>query len=219
MSEYIKKTWADGDVITPEALNNIETGIAEAKKDAEQTSIAAGNAQSAADDAQSAADDAQSAADNAQSAADKARYPIGSLFVDPDDPTEPNERGIEGTWEKVPEGHTIIGAGSTYTAGSTGGSKTVTIAETNLPHQRGYLAFYSDGASKGVIDGSCFTNSSFPNNVFSSSGAACTAAGIPATSSSSTTAYRAMQYDNRGNSTPMDIMQPYVAYHAWVRIA
>lgn len=35
MSEYIKKTWKDGEVITAEALNNIEAGIAEAKKENE----------------------------------------------------------------------------------------------------------------------------------------------------------------------------------------
>lgn len=35
MSEYIKKTWKKGEVITAEALNNIEAGIAEAKKENE----------------------------------------------------------------------------------------------------------------------------------------------------------------------------------------
>lgn len=32
---YNKKTWKDGDVITAEDLNNLEEGIAEAKKEAE----------------------------------------------------------------------------------------------------------------------------------------------------------------------------------------
>lgn len=40
MSEYIKHTWEDGEVIVAPKLNNIETGIAEAKKAAEQNSLA-----------------------------------------------------------------------------------------------------------------------------------------------------------------------------------
>lgn len=43
MSEYIKHTWADDEVITADKLNNIETGIAEAKKAAEQTDLSAHN--------------------------------------------------------------------------------------------------------------------------------------------------------------------------------
>lgn len=40
MSDYIKHTWEDDEVIDAPKLNNIETGIAEAKKEAEQGSIA-----------------------------------------------------------------------------------------------------------------------------------------------------------------------------------
>lgn len=41
MSEYIRKTWRDGETITDAALNNIETGIEEAKREAENSRIAA----------------------------------------------------------------------------------------------------------------------------------------------------------------------------------
>lgn len=36
MSEYIKRTWVKGEEITAEKLNNIETGIVEARKASEQ---------------------------------------------------------------------------------------------------------------------------------------------------------------------------------------
>lgn len=39
MSEYIRKKWIDGEIITPEALNNIETGIAEAKNEVSSLQI------------------------------------------------------------------------------------------------------------------------------------------------------------------------------------
>ena len=45
MSEYKRKTWVEGEVIDARCLNNIETGIVEAKKEAEN---AAAKAQSAA---------------------------------------------------------------------------------------------------------------------------------------------------------------------------
>ena len=44
MDEYIKKTWKDGEVITAAGLNNIETGIVEAKQAAQQVEQVAGNA-------------------------------------------------------------------------------------------------------------------------------------------------------------------------------
>lgn len=48
MSEYIRKTWRDGETITDAALNNIETGIEEAKREAENSRVAAENAKGAA---------------------------------------------------------------------------------------------------------------------------------------------------------------------------
>lgn len=45
MSEYIKRTWVEGEPITDSKLNNIETGIVEAKKEAENSRIAAEKAQ------------------------------------------------------------------------------------------------------------------------------------------------------------------------------
>lgn len=42
MSEYIKHTWQDGETIDAPKLNNIETGIAEAKKKAEVLSVEVG---------------------------------------------------------------------------------------------------------------------------------------------------------------------------------
>jgi len=37
MSDYIRRTWKDGDVITADGLNNLETGVTEAKQAAGQT--------------------------------------------------------------------------------------------------------------------------------------------------------------------------------------
>lgn len=72
MSEYIKHTWEDGEVIDAPKLNNIETGITEAKNEAAQVKLAANNAQKAAENAATAAEGALKAAENADNAAKNA---------------------------------------------------------------------------------------------------------------------------------------------------
>ena len=41
MSDYVRHTWKDGEVIDAEKMNNLEAGIAEAKKEAEQKATTA----------------------------------------------------------------------------------------------------------------------------------------------------------------------------------
>ena len=67
MSEYIKREWVDGEAITADKMNNIETGIAEAKKEAMQGEIAKQTAQKAetmATEAKAAAEAAQETANS-----------------------------------------------------------------------------------------------------------------------------------------------------------
>lgn len=45
MSDYIKHTWQNGEPISADKLNNMETGIAEANKSAEDAAVAAQNAE------------------------------------------------------------------------------------------------------------------------------------------------------------------------------
>lgn len=68
MSEYIKKTWKKGEEITSAALNNIETGITEAKRDASQVTA---TAQQAKNDAASALEAVKTVTPEGIGAADK----------------------------------------------------------------------------------------------------------------------------------------------------
>ena len=131
-------------------------------------------------------------------------YPIGFPFVS-NDPTTPNQRGILGTWEAIPEGHTIIGAGSTYPANSTGGEATVTLTTDQMPyhtHQEmlsngnwNYNAVYNQGGTVTTYDGAAISNLSVSNEG----------------------AYAYVGYS--GNNQPHNNMAPYIAKYMWVRIA
>lgn len=56
MSEYVRRTWNDGDVITAVGLNNIEEGIAEALREADDAALKVDEAKAAAEAAQTAAE-------------------------------------------------------------------------------------------------------------------------------------------------------------------
>lgn len=74
-------------------------------------------------------------------------YPIGSVYINASDSTNPATLLGFGTWERVGTGRVMIDANSTYTAGSTGGSAThthttgdctLTAAQSGVPaHSHG----------------------------------------------------------------------------------
>lgn len=69
-------------------------------------------------------------------------YPVGSFYMSHSVSTDPNTLLGFGSWSPV-AGKVLIGVDGTFTAGSTGGAQTHTLAETNLPahtHGTGSLA-------------------------------------------------------------------------------
>lgn len=59
-------------------------------------------------------------------------YPVGSVYISASS-TNPRALFGIGTWERIGEGKTLIDAGATYVAGSTGGSDTHTLAVNEMP--------------------------------------------------------------------------------------
>ncbi len=59
-------------------------------------------------------------------------FPIGSIYLSLNS-TNPSTY-FGGAWELLKD-RFLIGAGNTYTANSTGGNKTITIAQNNLPNR------------------------------------------------------------------------------------
>lgn len=59
-------------------------------------------------------------------------YPVGSFYETSDASFNPNA-AWGGTWVRETEGLVHIGSGRNYTAGSTGGEKTVTLTTSQIP--------------------------------------------------------------------------------------
>ena len=59
-------------------------------------------------------------------------YPIGSIYLSID-ATNPSKY-FGGSWEQIKD-RFLIGAGNSYSVSSTGGNKTITIAQNNLPER------------------------------------------------------------------------------------
>lgn len=67
-------------------------------------------------------------------------YPVGSVYISSQDKNPSTFLG--GTWSQITDKF-LLAAGSTYTAGSTGGSATKTIAKANLPNYTLYSASHT----------------------------------------------------------------------------
>lgn len=75
-------------------------------------------------------------------------YPVGSIYMSVNSTSPASLFG--GTWEQL-QGRFLIGANSTYSAGTTGGAATVTLTEANLPsHRHSIPALSGTAASKSI---------------------------------------------------------------------
>lgn len=60
-------------------------------------------------------------------------YPVGAIYISASSTSPASLFG--GTWEQI-ENRFLLAAGSSYTAGATGGTETVEITDKNLPHMQ-----------------------------------------------------------------------------------
>lgn len=131
-----------------------------------------------------------------------APYPVGSIYMSME-PTSPASF-IGGTWEQI-QGKFLLGADSTYTAGSTGGEATHTLTVDEMPSHRHPQVVTADVASpetgvSGRIDWTrdssenvgLFTQGTDPNDVTTQS---------------------------VGGNKPHNNMPPYIAVYMWKRTA
>jgi len=153
-------------------------------------------------------------------------YPVGSIYTNATSATNPATLLGFGTWAAFGAGKVPVGLDSGDTdfdaAEETGGAKTVTIAEANLPahtHAVGTLATASAGShthsithssSNGSGDGdgtlgpSCCPNSSASSNTNSAGSHTHTLSGATA---------------SVGSGTAISNVQPYIVVRMWKRTA
>ena len=117
-------------------------------------------------------------------------YPVGSIYMSVNSTNPSNLFG--GTWTQLKD-RFLLGAGSTYTNGSTGGSATQKLSAANLPSHTHPQYVATDGGS---------TSANLDYNGWVSNGKA-VAQGIPTGAT--------------GQGTRFDIMPPYLVVYMWQR--
>ena len=124
--------------------------------------------------------------------------------------TSPTDRGIAGTWEALPEGHTIVGAGSTYVSGSTGGAATVVLTKNQIPSHGHYQNVVPKGGSWATRQLQYTgTTTSYTGVLLYSTYEKQTYNGT----------YGPVPTELEGGNESHENMPPYIAYYAWIRIA
>ena len=117
-------------------------------------------------------------------------YPVGSIYMSVNSTNPANLFG--GTWTQLKD-RFLLGAGSTYTNGSTGGSATQRLSVANLPSHTHPQYIATNGGS---------TSANLDYNGWVSNGKA-VAQGIPTGAT--------------GQGTTFDIMPPYLVVYMWQR--
>jgi hypothetical protein len=130
-------------------------------------------------------------------------YPVGSIYVNATDSTNPGTLLGFGTWVAFGAGRMLISADGTYTAGSTGGAATTTLITSNLPSHShtitdpGHAHLYSNGGPG-------------PGGFAFGGNAAVSNSTTTATTGITTT-------NNTGSGTAIDTISPYIAVYMWRR--
>lgn len=113
-------------------------------------------------------------------------YPVGSIYMSINNVNPSTLFG--GTWEQIKDTF-LLSAGDTYTAGSTGGSATKTIAQSNLPSRT-----VVNTQSRSTTAVASFTASSDWN-------------------------MHCLADSSEARAQPFDIMPPYLTVYMWKRTA
>lgn len=166
-------------------------------------------------------------------------YPIGSIYMSVNS-TSPAEL-FGGTWEALDQGRVLIGAGTTYPAGSEGGEATHTLTTDEMPshthsgsiasagdhtHTRGsldatgsFIAVYRGNSASGVFSAS--NGSYHTKNGTDSDGQLITLnlSGMSGSTSSSGSHTHSMSLNTTGSGAAHNIMQPYLSVYMWKRTA
>jgi len=153
-------------------------------------------------------------------------YPVGSLYFNYSDSTNPGTLLGFGTWSAVGVGRFIVGAGTsdeTFNAGDTGGESTHTLSTNELPvhqHAAGSLTANSNGNHAHSYD--AWRQGTYPGGSILGGGYLY---GNPPISTGSTTTTGAHTHsisgstDNAGGGDSHNNLPPYEAVYAWRRTA
>ena len=143
-------------------------------------------------------------------------FPVGSIYLSVNNVNPGTIFG--GTWEQIKD-RFLLGAGSTYTAGATGGSATHKLTVSEMPsHTHTQNSHYHAGLSYGSPDGG--GNTCVVSTTYSSTG--CIELGWSRSSSGAPydnvyTKYATATNKNTGGGSAHNNMPPYLVVYIWKR--
>lgn len=172
-------------------------------------------------------------------------YPVGSLYMSTVDVSPASFLG--GTWVRI-EDCMLLAAGSTYSAGSTGGSATQTISTSNIPqHSHSFSTTTASGDSHthswsatsggsgnhqhtagvdfdGASGSSAYRPVTWGSHSASSPGSSVgnhthTVSGTSGNQSASHTHSVSMSSGSTGSGNSFSILPPYISVYVWERTA
>lgn len=162
----------------------------------------------------------------------QAAYPVGSIYMNASNGTNPATLLGFGTWSALAAGKMLLGNGGGYSAGGSGGSATTSISSSNLPsHTHGSSGLSASSSTSVNINDPSHTHTytfksvsggtlagGDPNsvgNVSANTGSAVT--GITATASTSTSI--SGNTDATGSGSAFTTISPYLVVYMWQRTA
>jgi hypothetical protein len=136
-----------------------------------------------------------------------AAYPVGSIYMNASNGTNPASLLGFGTWAVIASGQMLLGNGSGYSAGSTGGSATTTLSIANLPSH-----------SHGVNDPGHYHSDNGENSTYGSTSGPDDMQLWPGSHNTST-ATTGISIQNTGSGTSFSTISPYLVVYMWQRTA
>lgn len=133
-------------------------------------------------------------------------YPVGSIYISTVS-TNPNTLFGFGTWTQIKD-RFLLAAGSSYSAGSTGGAATVTLSKTQVPKVSGHIAMHSQGVATNIHEVTgCFSSGLTNDNKYRAGGA----------EASGALSIGRINFDNGGTGASHNNMPPYLTVYTWKR--
>ena len=143
----------------------------------------------------------------------QAAYPVGSIYMNASNSTNPATLLGFGTWSALGAGQMLLGNGGGYTAGQTGGSATTTLSTANLPaHNHSATSTVTDPGHFHNVNGVNLAPVGSSVEVFGGSAFVQTTTATTGITVSTTTA-------NTGSGTAVTTISPYLVVYMWQRTA
>lgn len=139
-------------------------------------------------------------------------YPIGSMYFNADDATNPSTLLGFGTWVAYAQGQVPVGkatSGTFSTAGNTGGAETHTLSMSQIPNATGAITMHSTTSSTNVGGVNGVFSSGHTNGAYRDGGGG----------GSGPTSVGIINFSLGGGGQAHNNLQPYVVVYIWRRTA